>query len=76
MDNIVIHTLKMNGLEYGASVGIGPVVTVGVQTSAKACTGNGSISGDHGYIPTLFGLIYDPDLIDTPEWRWSSPPWT
>lgn len=74
MDAINIFNVKVNGLEYGASVGIGPVLQVGVQTASKHYIMNGTVSGDGTCMPTLMTVVNDPDVIDTPGWIYSPAP--
>ncbi|MGE5675258.1 MAG: hypothetical protein ACM3XM_15520 [Mycobacterium leprae] len=75
MDHIGIQCLRVNGMENGASMGIGPVLTVGQITTFKFLLGNGLVSGDCTYMPNWIGILNDPDLLDTPEWKFNAPPW-
>lgn len=69
MDRILIGNVRVNALESSSCLGIGPTVIIGVRSFSKDVTANGSIAGDFGAMPCLAGLVYDPDLVDTPIWN-------
>lgn len=68
MDSITIGSMKVNGVTRGGIVGLGSMLLFGLRNLDKSNSGNGSITGDYGTVPTDISLIMDPDVIDSPLW--------
>lgn len=62
---IWVAGVKVNGMENGAVVTVGPTNTGGMQNFVKSQQWN-QLFGDAGYAPTGWGTIVDTDLYDQP----------
>lgn len=63
--SINVLGIKVNGMEDGASVAVGPTSIWGLASHTKAMQWN-QLFGDFGNAPMAYGMIYDSDFYDHP----------
>lgn len=75
MNQIIIGSVKVNGVETSSTVGIGANLLVGIQAAGKTQVGHGQIIGDFSAMPSLGSGVADPDVIDSPMLTFWGQPW-
>lgn len=76
MDSIRVFSLDVYGVENGGMVCVGPNLVVGGSSNSKTNVANCTVNGDCARAHALLGFVNDPDLIDTPAFRFPAVgPW-
>lgn len=67
-----VFGVRVNALENGASLAVGPTYIWGVGDQSKNMQFT-QLIGDFAYGPLGYGVILDSDFIDTPITDWGPP---
>lgn len=62
---ITVFGIKVNGMEDGASVSVGPTSTWGLASHTKALNWN-QHQGDVSWMPVWYAFFFDNDFYDHP----------